>query len=107
MKRDIVIRPAADRDIDEQFLYLALKAGEELAFRFLEATQACFDRLLEMPELGAMRTFKNPELEGLRMFPVANFEAHLVFYRPTSRGIEVIRLLHGARDLDRLLESPE
>jgi len=101
MKRDIVIRPAADHDIDEQFVYLALEAGEERALRFLEATQACFNRLLEMPELGAIRTFKNPELAGLRMFPVANFTAHLVFYRPTSRGIEVIRVLHGARDLER------
>jgi toxin ParE1/3/4 len=105
MKRAIVVRPAADRDIDEQFVYLALEAGEQLALRFLESTQTCFERLLEMPELGAIRTFENPELEGLRMFPVAHFEAHLVFYRPTSRGIEVVRVLHGARDLKRLLES--
>jgi toxin ParE1/3/4 len=105
MKRDLVIRPAADYDIDEQFVYLALDAGEELAMRFLEATQACFERLLAMPDLGAIRVFRDPELEGLRMFPVSGFEAHLVFYRPTSRGIEVIRVLHGARNVDEILNG--
>lgn len=36
---------------------------------------------------------------GLRSFPVARY---VVFYRTGHRGIEIARVLHGARDLDLL-----
>ncbi|MBM3832603.1 MAG: type II toxin-antitoxin system RelE/ParE family toxin [Verrucomicrobia bacterium] len=39
----------------------------------------------------------------LRSFPVAN---HLIFYRPMDGGIEVARILHGARDLPVLFGLP-
>jgi hypothetical protein len=29
--------------------------------------------------------------------------AYLVFYMPRGHGIEVVRILHGARDIERLL----
>jgi plasmid stabilization system protein ParE len=28
---------------------------------------------------------------------------HVIFYRPMAEGIEVLRVLHGARDIDRIL----
>ena len=34
---------------------------------------------------------------GVRSFPVGNY---LIFYRETGQGIEIIRVLHGARNLD-------
>ena len=34
-----------------------------------------------------------------RSFPVGHY---VLFYRPTSDGIEVIRVLHGARDVQSL-----
>jgi plasmid stabilization system protein ParE len=46
------------------------------------------------------------ELTGVRSFPVHGFESHLVFYRSMDRGgagIEILRVLHGARDLGSLL----
>jgi toxin ParE1/3/4 len=38
---------------------------------------------------------------GLRGFPVGNY---LIFYLPAKEGIEVVRVLHGARDLPSLFE---
>ncbi|MBI4604738.1 MAG: type II toxin-antitoxin system RelE/ParE family toxin [Planctomycetes bacterium] len=35
------------------------------------------------------------------------FEQHLVFYRPVEDGIEVVRVLHGARDLRAILGEEE
>ena len=58
-----------------------------------------------MPELGAARSFANPKLAGLRMWPIKGFEKQLVFYRPVKEGIEVIRVLHAARDIGPLLEQ--
>jgi toxin ParE1/3/4 len=38
-----------------------------------------------------------PELAaGVHSFPVARY---VVFYRPASAGVEVVRVLHGARDI--------
>ena len=34
---------------------------------------------------------------------LSRFPKYLVFYRPITDGIEVIRVLHGARDLDGIL----
>jgi toxin ParE1/3/4 len=39
---------------------------------------------------------------NLRSFPVGNY---LIFYRPINQGIEVIRILHGARDILSLFEE--
>jgi toxin ParE1/3/4 len=36
---------------------------------------------------------------GLRRFPVGNYA---IFYRPINDGIDVIRVLHTARDLEAL-----
>jgi toxin ParE1/3/4 len=33
---------------------------------------------------------------GIRYFPVGNY---LIFYRETGQGVEIIRVLHGARSL--------
>ncbi len=35
----------------------------------------------------------------LRSFPVGNY---VIFYRPASGGIQIIRVLHGARDVSKL-----
>ena len=42
-------------------------------------------------------------LRGVRVWQVRGFENYLVFYQPTQRGIEVIRLLHAARDIEGIL----
>jgi plasmid stabilization system protein ParE len=38
-------------------------------------------------------------LEGLRMFAVSDFEKHLVFYIERPGYIDVLRVLHGSRDI--------
>jgi toxin ParE1/3/4 len=37
---------------------------------------------------------------GLRAWPVASY---VIYYRPTDEGIEVYRVLHGARKAEELL----
>lgn len=38
---------------------------------------------------------------------MADFPKHLVFYRPLpdERGVEIVRVLHGARDLEALMSE--
>lgn len=105
MTPQYTILPAADRDLDDQAGYLAREAGIELALRFYDAAATSFANLAQMPGIGERWESTNPHLALLRVFRIIGFERHLVFYRPTDGGIEIVRVLHGARDLGSVLEE--
>jgi toxin ParE1/3/4 len=100
----VSVLPAADRDIDGQAEYLMREASLETALRFYDATAATFDKLARMPSMGERRESSNPRLAGLRVWRIDGFPNHLLFYRPIEGGIEIIRVLHGARDIDAVLD---
>ena len=96
-------RPQATRDLADIAVFLAEESGsDELAFRFLEATEASFERLAAMSGMGTARKYSDPALVDVRMWRVAGFPKHLIFYRPIEIGIEVIRVLHAKRDIETL-----
>jgi toxin ParE1/3/4 len=99
------VLPSADRDLDDQAGYLMQEAGLDTALRFYDSAAATFEKLARMPGVGERRESANPRLAGLRVWRVEGFPNHLIFYRPIDGGIEVIRVLHAARDIDRVLES--
>ena len=96
----------AERDLLEHFEYL-LGENPEAALRFVDAVEAAYRALARMPLMGVARPFHRPGLEDLRMWPVPDFEKFLIFYRPSPDGIEVMRLLHGMRDIPALMEGRE
>ena len=102
--RRIVIRPRAERDVDEHAGAIA-EASVGSALRFYGATEIAFMRLASLPRLGTSRTYRRVKLVGLRMWPIPGFKKYLIFYRPGRNGIEVVRVLHGAMDLPRELRS--
>jgi len=63
------------------------------------------ERLARMPEMGGFWESSNPTLAGMRVWAIHKFQNYLIFYRAVSEGIEVVRVLHGARDIERILES--
>lgn len=95
----LVIRQRADRDIDEQLVYLA-RQSPVVAERFLDSVDRTFQILASSPERGFAWS-----PDGIRVWPVREFQNWLIFYRPLEDGIEIIRLLHGARDVARQLEE--
>jgi toxin ParE1/3/4 len=94
----ITRRPRAAEDLFEQASYIA-DGSPAAADHFLAEAEAAFRQLATMPELGSPRDFADPALTGLRMWPVPNFRKHLIFYLPQPGGIEVVRVLHTARDV--------
>jgi toxin ParE1/3/4 len=97
------ILPRAAADLREQRDYIA-QDNFASAERFLAAAEEAFERLATMPGMGVVRTVRNPRLGRIRQWPIRGFERHLIFYRETEAGIEVVRVLHGARDSGRILE---
>jgi toxin ParE1/3/4 len=77
----------------------------ETAIRFYDAAARTFEAIADMPGIGERRETANPRLAGLRVRRIEGFEKHLIFYRPVEDGVEIVRVLHGARDIDRVLES--
>jgi len=76
----------------------------EAADRFLDAAYATLENLSRMPGMGRPRRFSRETLSELRSFRVKGFDNYLVFYQPISDGIEVLHILHGARDIDSFWE---
>ena len=58
-----------------------------------------------MPRAGVHRHFRRKDLADVRSWPIGGFKNHLIFYRPAPHGIEVLRILHGARDLDAIFDN--
>ncbi len=100
---EIVIRPEAERDLDDIYAYLG-RASPAVAERFLEAVQLALENLVIMPELGGRPESSHQALADLRIWPIRRFRKYLIFYRVTSDGIEIRRVLHGARDIEGLLD---
>ena len=104
MTSRILIRPSAWRELDDQAEYLA-RTSVATAQRFQEATEQTFQDIARMPEVGSPYPMANLRLQGLRCWPVGGFKNHLIFYRPVDGGVEVLHILHGARNIPGILEE--
>jgi len=99
--------PRADVDVDEAAEYYANHGGLEVGLRFLRAIQQAYTFLCENPEAGPQSLYRHQSLQGLRRWPVPGFENYLVFYRLVDDWVEIVRILHGARDIEALFEAVE
>ena len=103
----VLRREAARRDLIQQFTWYADNASVEVADRFLSSVERTLKRLAMAPASGAPVTVTRQELTGLRRWPVEGFEKVLLFYFPLPNGIDLVRVLHGSRDLGRLFEAAD
>jgi toxin ParE1/3/4 len=91
----------ADTDLFEISLYLAHQGNIETAERFIDTVHQKLVRLADFPGIGRTRKELAP---GLRSIPEGQY---VIFYRTTSKGILVIRVLHGSREAKRIFGKPE
>jgi toxin ParE1/3/4 len=66
------------------------------AARWIEKLEGECQSLAAMPGMGRRREDLAP---GLRSFPVG---VYLIFYREVEDGVQILRVLHGARDINPL-----
>ena len=100
--------PGFRADLKEQAGWYIEQGGFGLAERYLTAVTETLARLARHPFSGRPRRFRDTELCGLRSVVVARpFDTHIVFYRVEGEVLQVVRVMHGARDLPRRLrQSP-
>ncbi len=101
---EIIKTPRARQDLIELATYLySVDPVSDASERLLTASENVFARLAEMPGLGVAYSSAYGSQSGLRRWPVPGFRNYLIFYRPTGTGVEIVRVLHGARDIDAAL----
>jgi toxin ParE1/3/4 len=74
----------------------------EAAERFLDAAEAAFGFIASMPSVGRAYRVQSPAAQGMRVWRVEGFERYLILYRALESGLEIVRVLHGSRDIERL-----
>jgi toxin ParE1/3/4 len=89
------VSPDAQRDLDSIYDYIA-RESISAANEILDALRERFRLLASQPLLGQFRAELAP---NVRSFSVGNY---VIFYRPVRVGIEVTRVIHSARDIDKL-----
>jgi len=86
------IRPRAEIDLFEIWNYIA-DDSEARADAFIDKIHQRFVALSEQPSMGRARD----ELAlGVRSHPVGSY---IIFYRAMDPGIDIVRVLHGSRDM--------
>ena len=99
MSKIMRVLPAARVDITTCFEYLREHSGMPRAWHFIKCLDDSFQRLQQMPLIGVKRKLPKARLRNLRQWPVKEFVDYLIFYRVTRNRIDVVRLLHGRRNL--------
>ena len=102
----VLYRQTASDDIVRQFRYYLLTAeASEIALRFREAVRRTTQLLRQNPHMGPRYSSSDPRIQNLRSWPVAGFEAIRIYYALEEDAMHIIRILHGKRDVRRILQS--
>ena len=100
----VVVRPRALADLAEIWAYIAQQSADDSpdqADAFVDLVDSKFHSLSRRPGVGRRR----PELSSdIRSLAIGRY---VVFYLPLPRGIEVVRVLHGSRDIESIFENEQ
>lgn len=101
-KSRLVFSDVAIADILEQADWYRVQSGPRLAEQWERVVTTTIRSIARRPSAGSLCAFRAPELMGLRRVGIPKFPKHLVFYRSQGEEIFILRVVHGARDLERL-----
>ena len=98
------IKEDAQIDIEEIGAYFFHRAPEVVE-RFYHAIDKTIGVLARSPNLGERCQFRNPQTKGMRKWRVDGFPNHVIFYRPVDDKLEILRVLHGARNYAAMFDE--
>jgi toxin ParE1/3/4 len=97
-------RPIVIQDLIEQATFIA-EDNLDASDRFLKAAEETFNLLGKMPAIGRFSGFTQPSLVDVRQFAIKGFQNFLIFYRISDESVDILRVLHGSRQLDAVLDE--
>lgn len=93
----IVWRPLAQADLFALYDWIAGQAGGSTAFDYTSKIEATVSKLAEFPDRGTPRDDLIP---GMRT--IVYRRRTIIAYRVLADAVEVLRIVHGGRDLGRM-----
>lgn len=95
-----VLSPEAADDLVEIWNYVGSQSRAEIADRVVAEIRAKIGLLCNSPGIGHRR--KDLSEHDLRYFAAYSY---LIVYRPTTKPLEIVSILHGRRDVERILDD--
>jgi toxin ParE1/3/4 len=99
------VKPSALEDVRQHIAHIGSNRPDA-ADRFASTVEDAFAMIAANPELGASKPMSSAALSGLRVWTMKGFRNYAIFYRFQGNAVEVLRVLHAARDWESLLDLP-
>jgi toxin ParE1/3/4 len=106
MMPNVLIRPKAENDLIQIWLYIA-QDNPSAADRVFLSAEKTFESIASMPGMGSRYKARRVDLGDIRFIPVKQFHNYIIYYREIPEGIEIVRVLHGHMEKHRHLEITE
>ena len=91
------ITPAAERDLELIWTHIRKQWGVEQANHYIDILTDAFAELAQSPKLAPVCDHVRPSYRR------RNVERHMLYFRITTYGIAVVRILHDRMDAPRHL----
>ncbi|WP_017651065.1 type II toxin-antitoxin system RelE/ParE family toxin [Fortiea contorta] len=101
---EIKKRPQVIRDLIDLATYIA-QDNLDASDHFLTAAEVTFKQLAKTPAMGKLCQFVHPQLENIRQIAITGFRKYLIFYCVTDSTIEILRVIHDARDIESIFDE--
>ena len=92
---------AAEWDIADIVSYFDDR-NDSVSERFYQAVEETVRMLCNNPEIGEI--FQGDPTGTIRHRTIVKFRSYLIFYRRVDSVLEIVRIIHGARDYEKLFE---
>ena len=102
----MIITPQANLDLLEIGDTISIE-NLGAAKRFRQKVEYTFQMLVAMPELGERCSSAHPKYRNVRIWRVSGFSKYLIFYRIREETLEILRVVHGARNYRHELKTGE
>lgn len=98
-----ILSEIAEEDVDVIHGYICAD-NPDAADRVQEAIIEGFELLARNPQLGRLRRLGRRKV--IRSFVVTQFSNYVIFYREfqNGSGVEIVRVLNGRQDLERIFD---
>jgi toxin ParE1/3/4 len=95
----VIFSPKAVEDLEDIWLYIAQDSLDR-ADNFIDALRNfCMEDLTLFPKIGSTRDYLSKDLLALP------FKNYMIYYRCQSAQMEIVRVLHGSRDMGTIFNQ--
>ena len=92
------LRPKAEKDLERIYDYSLQEFGDDRADQYIMDLDVAFQKLADDPSLGKNYDFVRSKLQ---VYPVVS---HVIFFKLSTKGITIVRILHKSMDYGRHLK---